>query len=147
MKTLNFKTFINAPREKVYKVMLEDETYRKWTEVFCPGSYYKGDWSEGSRIIFLGPDPKTGEEGGMVAKIAKNTPNEYVSIEHLGEIKNGVEDLWPEGKGGFENYTFIEKDGGTEVEVEHANLPDEYAAMFNDMWPKALTALKDLAEN
>lgn len=146
MKTLNYSTFINAPKEKVYKVMLEDATYREWTKVFCPGSYFKGDWSEGSKIIFLGPDPKTGEEGGMVATIAKNTPNEYVSIKHLGELKNGAEDLWPEGQGGFENYTFIEKDGGTELQIELTNLPDEYASMFEDMWPKALVDLKNLAE-
>ena len=146
MKTLNYSTFINAPKEKVYKVMLEDATYREWTKAFNPTSFYRGDWSEDSKMFFVGVDEKTGEEGGMVATIAKNTPNEYVSIKHLGEWKNGAEDLWPEDKGGYENYTFIEKDGGTELKIELTNLPEEYAEMFNEMWPKALVILKDLAE-
>ena len=59
MTTLHYLIFINAPKEKVWDTMLKDETYREWTKPFCEGSYYRGDWSEGSKIIFLGPDPKT----------------------------------------------------------------------------------------
>lgn len=47
---------------------------------------------------------------------------------------------------GLENYTLHDKDGGTEVSIDLLNLPDEYAGMFNDSWPKALEKLKELAE-
>ena len=149
MDKLHFKIEINAPKEKVWDTMLEDKTYRLWTEPFMPGSYYKGDWSKGSKILFLGPDPETGKEGGMVSRIAENKIYEFISIEHLGIVKDGVEDTTSEyatkWAPAFENYTFKEKNGITEVLVD-MDINDEYAEMFKDMWPKALQILKELAE-
>lgn len=129
--------------------MLDDKPYREWTAAFNPGSYYKGDWSKGSKILFLGPDPKTGEEGGMVSRIAENKPYEFISIEHLGIVKNGVEDTTSEEARkwapAFENYAFKEKGGATEVLVE-MDIEDENKKMFEEMWPKALQKLKEIAE-
>lgn len=149
MKKLHFSIFINAPVEKVWDTMLEDATYREWTKAFNPGSYYKGSWEEGSKILFLGPDPKDGKEGGMVSRIKENRKPEFISIEHLGIIKDGVEDTtsieatkWTPA---FENYTFVEKDGGTELLVD-LDSAEEYEPMFEEMWPKALQALKEIAE-
>lgn len=126
--------------------MLDDAPYREWTKPFNETSYYKGDWSEGSKIFFLGTDKNGENEGGMVSEIVKNIKNEYISIRHLGVINKGIEELWDEDKYGFENYTLKEKDGGTEVFIEIINTPEEYAQMMNDMWPKALEVLKNLAE-
>jgi uncharacterized protein YndB with AHSA1/START domain len=149
MKKIHFKIDINASKEKVWDTMLEDATYREWTAPFNEGSYYKGDWTKGSEIIFLGPDPETGKEGGMVSRIAENKKYEFISIEHLGIIKDGVEDTTSEEvkkwTPAFENYTFKEKNGTTEVIVE-MDINDEYKEMFEGMWPKALQKLKELAE-
>jgi hypothetical protein len=149
MKTLHFSIFINAPKEKVWHTMLDDKTYREWTTAFNPGSYYKGDWNKGSKIVFLGPDPETGVEGGMVSRIAENKPYEFLSIEHLGIVKNGIEDTTSEEAKkwapAYENYTFKEKDGGTEVLVD-MDSEDDYVEMFSNMWPEALNKLKTLAE-
>lgn len=126
--------------------MLEDATYREWTKPFNETSYYQGDWSEGSKILFLGTDKEGKNEGGMVSRIAKNIPFTHVSIQHLGVIENGVEKPW-EGEGdGFENYTLTEQDGGTRVDIEMTNIPNEYMDMMNAMWPKALEVIKELAE-
>ena len=146
MQNLNFSIFINAPKEKVWATMLEDATYRQWTKPFNETSYYVGDWSEGSKILFLGTDKNGENEGGMVSRIAKNIPFEYVSIEHLGVIEKGVEKPWDGAGEGFENYTFVEKDGGTEVLIELTNMPDDFTEMMNAMWPKALEILKDISE-
>jgi len=146
MQKLHFSITINAPKEKVWHTMVDDKPYREWTAAFNPGSYYKGDWSKGSKILFLGPDPKTGEEGGMVSRIAENKPYEFISIEHLGIVKNGVEDTTSEEARkwapAFENYTFKEKGGATEVLVE-IDIEDENKKMFEEMWPKALQKLKE----
>jgi hypothetical protein len=149
METLHYEIFINAPREKVWKTMLEDKTYREWTKTFNEGSHYKGSWEKGSKILFLGPDPKTGKEGGMVSRIKENRPYEFVSIEHIGIIQNGSEDTtsdeakkWTPA---YENYTFKEKDGGTDLVVDMQGAP-EYKEMFDGMWPKALQKLKELSE-
>jgi len=56
MGKLQYSIVINAPKEKVWKTMLNKDTYEKWTDVFMPGSSYVGDWTEGSKILFLAPD-------------------------------------------------------------------------------------------
>jgi hypothetical protein len=152
MKKQNYSIVIKASKEKVWDTMLEDRTYREWTKVFGPGSsgsYYKGSWEKGAKILFLGFDPGTGQEAGMVSRIADNKPYEFISIEHIGIVKNGVEDTesvearkWAPA---FENYTFKEKDGVTEVVVD-IDVEDDHVKMFEDMWPKALAKLKELAE-
>jgi len=150
MQKLHFSIQINAPREKVWNTMLDDATYRQWTAAFNPGSYYIGSWEQGSEIRFLGPDPEGKEiEGGMYSRIKENRVHEFISIEHLGMIKGGVIDTtsdevkkWTPA---FENYTLVDKDGGTEVLVD-IDVADEYANMFDEMWPRALSSLKELAE-
>ena len=149
MQKLHFSILINAPKDKVWHAMLDDQPYREWTNAFNEGSYYKGSLEKGSKILFLGPDPNTGEEGGMVSRIAENKPYEFISIEHLGIVQNGVEDTTSEvarkWSPAFENYTFNDKDGATEVLVD-MDAEDEYVQMFNEMWPKGLRKLKELTE-
>ena len=149
MQKLHFSMLINAPKDKVWHAMLDDQPYREWTNAFNEGSYYKGSWEKGSKILFLGPDPNTGEEGGMVSRIAENKPYEFISIEHLGIVQNGVEDTTSEAARkwapAFENYTFNDKDGATEVLVD-IDVEDEHVQMFNEMWLKGLRKLKELAE-
>lgn len=147
MEKLHYSININAPKEKVWDTMLNLDTYRKWTEVFGPGSSYKGDWNKGSKILFVAPGEKG--EMGMVSRIADNQPYKFISIEHLGEIVNGVEDTSSERvkgwAGAHENYTFKENNGTTEVQVD-VDTVEEFAEMFKDMWPKALNKLKELSE-
>lgn len=147
MEKLHFNIEINSPKEKVWHTMLDDKTYRQWTEPFHPGSFYKGDWSKGSKMLFLGPGDKG--DMGMVSRIKENDPYKFISIEHLGVFSNGVEDTSSEDvkkwAGAFENYTFKEKNGGTEVLVD-LDINDDYKDMFNEMWPKALKKLQEIAE-
>ena len=149
MQNLHFLATINAPKEKVWHVMLDDATYQEWTRVFSPGGHYKGDWTKGSKMLFLGPDPVTGKEGGMVSEIAENKPFEYLSIKHIGIMKNGVEDTTGEEARkwtpAFENYTLTEKDGSTEVVVD-IETADELAEDFSAMWPEALKKVKEISE-
>lgn len=149
MKKLHFSQKINASAEKVWKTMLEPETYKQWTDVFSPGSYYKGSWEKGSKILFMGPNPETGKEGGMVSRIADNKPYELISIEHIGIMNEGVEDTtsdeaikWTPA---FENYSFKEENGVTEVLVD-TDSADEMVSEFEKMWPEALAKLKEIAE-
>lgn len=150
MSKLNFSIVIDAPTSKVWDTMLEDKTYREWTEAFTEGSYYKGDWSKGSKILFLGPNPETGKEGGMVSRIKENKLHKYISIEHLGEVYDRVEDTTSDRvkdwAGALENYTFVDKNGKTELVVD-LDINEEFKEMFEGMWPKALQKLKELCEN
>ena len=90
MEKLHFSISINAPIKKVWETMLGNETYKLWTDVFAPGSYFVGDWSEGSKMLFLGPN-ENGKLSGMVSKIKENKPYKFISIEHVGEVEDGKE--------------------------------------------------------
>ena len=141
-----FTVQINAGREKVWSVLWNDDTYGQWTGIFAEGSCAKTDWKKGSKVIFT--DEKG--MGGMVSKIADIVPNEFMSFEHQGEIKDGVEDTTSEKvkewTGAMENYTLTDNDGGTRLVVE-MDLADAYAGYFKEKFPKALDIVKKLAES
>lgn len=147
MEKSHFEITISATHEKVWDTMLTDATYREWTKPFHEGSYFKGDWSEGSKILFLGPDEEGGGEGGMVSRIKENRLYEFISIEHLGMVRNGVEDMTSEEVKkwvpAFENYTFTQDGAGTKLSID-VDTNDEYKALFEEIWPKALQRLKEL---
>jgi hypothetical protein len=149
MQKLHFSITVNAPKKKVWDTMLQDATYRVWTSAFNPkGSWFEGDWNQGSTIRFLGPG-ENGEIAGMVSRIKENRPYEYVSIEHLGFIHDGQEDTTSDAvkkwTPAFENYAFHESNGVTDVRVD-MDTDDDHEKMFEQMWPKALQTLKELAE-
>lgn len=145
MERLNFSININAPKEKVWKVLWDDSSYREWTSAFSEGSYAEThNWKEGTEVKFLDPNGS-----GMVSIVAANKPNEYMSFKHLGEVKDGLEDRSSdkikEWAGAMENYTLKEKDGVTELAV-NMDTADEYKDMFMKMWPNALDNVKTLSE-
>ena len=145
MKTLNFLTKIKASKEKVWNVLWDDETYRKWTSTFSEGSYAVSDWQEESKILFLSPDG-----GGMFSTIAKKIPNEFMSFKHLGIVKGGEEQ--PESEetkkwsGAMESYSLDEKNGVTELTVT-VDITEPHEQYFQENFPKALENIKNLAED
>ena len=145
MTRLTFSTTINAPKELVWRTMLEDETYRKWTSAFAEGSYAVTDWKPGSKALFLGPDGT-----GMVSRIAEHRPNQYLSIEHLGIAKDGTEDTKSaevkEWAGARENYTLRENGDRVTLSIE-MDTADSYKKYFEEKWPRALETLKELSES
>lgn len=146
MQKLNFSIDINALREKVWKVLWDDSSYRKWTSVFTEGSNAVTDnWKEGSKVLFL-----DGKGAGMVSTVAANRPNEYMSFKHLGEVKDGIEDVSSEKvkgwAGSMENYTLKEVGGKTELIVD-MDITEDFKEYFMNTWPKAMEQIKVLSEN
>ncbi len=148
METIQFSIVINANKQKVWSTMLNDKSYREWTKEFHAGSYYEGSWNKGSEIRFIGPD-NDGKLQGIFSRIKENVEYQFISIEHLGLISNGIVDTTSEEvkkwAPSFENYTFTEKGDKTELKVE-IQIDAEYKSMFEEMWPRALKALKSLCE-
>lgn len=145
MEKLVFSISITATPEKVWNILWADATYRKWTSAFMEGSYAVTDWKEGSKVLFL-----DGRGMGMVSRIAVNRPNEYMSIEHLGEVKDGVEDTTSDRvkawAGAHENYTLKKINDQTELTID-MDITKEFKEMFAQIWPKALANVKTLSEN
>ncbi|MBD1425789.1 SRPBCC family protein [Sphingobacterium arenae] len=148
MKKLEYKINIEAPKEVVYEKMLGRATYKQWTSLFNPTSDFEGGWNKGDKIRFIGISEE-GKKEGMLAQIAENIPNEYVSIRHYGLVDGNSEitegpavEAWAPS---FENYTFLEDQGITTVVVE-VDTNEEYFEYFNEAWPKALNKLKEISE-
>lgn len=144
METLRFVVYIDAPKDEVWSVMLDPNTYQEWTASFAEGSYYEGSWDEGETIRFLTPQRR-----GMLAVIAEKKPYEYISIKHVGIVKDGIEDTEsPEVKAwapAYENYTFVEENGVTELRVDVEVTPEE-KNQAGRLWPRALARLKLICE-
>jgi uncharacterized protein YndB with AHSA1/START domain len=135
---------INATPEKVWKVLLDDETYRLWTSVFCEGSYFTGDLKPGARIHFLTPDGS-----GMYSDIVLYSPNTNVLFQHIGEMKNFVEQPIDEATerwtGAFENYYLKIADNRTTI-IAEIDLTPDHVNSFNEFFSKGLEKIKELSE-
>lgn len=148
MNKLNFEITINAPVDKVYKTMIENQSYREWTKIFNSTSHYVGSWKKGEKIVFVGVD-ENGNKGGMVSRIKENIPNRVISIEHLGLLEGDVEitkgekvESWA---GALETYYFDGENGSTKLSIE-MDSNEDFENYFKDTWPKALDTLKTLCE-
>ncbi len=144
VKRIQFTAEINAPVSVVCRHVTSPESYNIWASAFAEGSHFKGSWEQGAKIRFLSP---SGD--GMVAEIAVNRENEFISIRHLGFIANGVEDTTSEAvkawAPAYENYTFLGVPAGTKMVVDQ-DVSAEWEDYLNDAWPKALVLLKALSE-
>lgn len=56
METITFETTINAPASVVWRAITERASYEDWTGVAFPGSTFEGEWKQGQRMRFVGPD-------------------------------------------------------------------------------------------
>ena len=145
MKTLTYKTNINASPEKIWNCLLDEEKYKIWTAPFCPGSYYKTKAMEvGNRIHFLNP-----EGGGMYSTINSLIPNREVSFLHIGEIKNFEEmpldsesEKWTNA---LEKYEIIHHGTYCELCITMEIL-DEYSEYMDQSFPLELDELKRISE-
>jgi hypothetical protein len=143
MKALEYKIKINAPKEKVWQMMLGLEGFKRWASVFSEGSYYEGHWEKGEKLRFLMPG---GE--GMASEVVELVPFTFSSIKHLHPIKNGIEQS--DDQSGFtypayENYSFNEQNGSTLITV-NIETPFILSDQMDHLFPKALAKLKLICE-
>lgn len=144
MQTLQFTIEINAPASKVWGVLWDDATYRKWTTAFCEGSYAVSNWNEGDAVHFLDPNGN-----GMYSVIEKKVDNQLMSFRHIGNIMKLEEmpldeetKLWSDSK---ETYELKEENNQTTLTVNIDTL-DNYVGFFNESMPKAMELIKNLSE-
>jgi uncharacterized protein YndB with AHSA1/START domain len=144
MLKLDFKIQITASASKVWQVLWNDLTYRKWAAVFREGSYAVTDWQTGSKAHFLTPGGD-----GIYSLICENRPKEYMEIEHLGEIKDFKEQVQTDEQkswmGSKEIYSLVEVNGETTLSVSLQSVED-FAEYFSKTFPKALNKIKEIAE-
>ena len=145
MEKTTYSIHIDAPREKVWNALWDLDNYRTWTKPFNEASNVETDgWKKGSDVKFT-----DGKGSGMLARVAENRPNEFMSFEHYGMLQDGVVDTESEKvkafAGSHENYLLKGENGDTELVVE-MDLSEEWKDYFDKTWPVALQKVKELAE-
>jgi hypothetical protein len=145
MKRLRFISRIHAAKEKVWSILWQDDTYRRWSSAFDEGSYAVSDWKKGSRVKFL-----NAKGNGMVSIIENNIPNELMSFRHIGEIKAGVEQaqdkLSNDWEGSLEIYMLSNQEKDTELDIE-VDVPEEFEDFMEAAFIKGIRTIKELAED
>lgn len=147
MELLEKSIFINAPKEKVFDILINDSTYREWTSAFCEGSYYEIEsWEVWQKIVF-----KSNTPGWLISKVSHFDKPNQLWFSHQGWINSdGWEDYnspnvlpW---KNSREIYTLSDVDGGTKLDILQ-DIPDhEECWSFWEMWDRALEKVKEIAQ-
>ncbi len=140
---------IDASREKIWDAITSDESFRDWCSAFCDGSYFVGDWSEGSKMRFLGPSPEDGQEGGMISEVVEHKPGHVLRLKAVGEISNGEEKYsggsFPEWLGSPEEYSLIGDAAPYELQI-YAETPENMHEFFNSAWDQSVNRIKEISE-
>lgn len=146
MKTKQIKKSINvnAPREKVWEVLLNEKYTKQWYTAFSESTQAQTDWRAGSKAVFVDDN-----KNGIFGKIIVNKPNEEVAIEYEGIIANGKEDYDSEMarsfKGAIERYKLAGRNGSTNLDIE-LDMGEPYYDSMSEAWDKALQHIRKLAE-
>lgn len=143
MKEIQFSIDIHTPKEKVWNVLWQDETFRDWAGLIDPGTYMVGELKEGNEVQYI-----SAENGyGVTSLVEKLVENEYLLLRHQADTQDtGARDREKQWTGGGESYTLEEKDGVTTLTVA-LDVPEELEEIMNDSYPRALQRVKVLAEN
>ena len=140
MKLLEFKTQINAPADKVWKVLFTQDENRNWPSAVNEGTCFEGNWEEGSVMRFLDD-----ENNGMYNQIEKNIPNRELVMKHLGWIYDG--ELSPQDwEDSTVTYLLESNENGTLL-IAKVNALDEFVDLFNVKYLSILEKLMKLSES
>lgn len=140
MKLLEFTKQINATPEKVWEVLFTQDGYRKWSSAMNEGTYFEGNWEQGSIMRFL--DPKN---NGMYNLVEENIPNKVLKMKHLGWILDG--ELSPQGwEDSTVHYLLEPNENGTLLTAQ-VNSLDEFVDFFNTKYPQNFENIKKLSES
>jgi uncharacterized protein YndB with AHSA1/START domain len=146
MIKLEYSVKINEDIEHVWNTLTEPETYKLWVKPFSPDSQYKGEWKEGTDIIFFDPNM-----GGTKAKLKIVKPHEHILAEHTALVNKELEEN-TEGEiaekwiGTLEEYIFTTDNDIVEVTIK-VQTDEAFKPMYDEGWPEALYLLKKLCES
>ena len=142
MNDMRFSIEINAPKERVWDTLWQDETLREWASIIDPETYMVGDLKEGAEIQFI----SAASGYGVTSLVEKLVPGEFVLLKHRADTQeDGQREREEQWTGGEESYSLAEKDGATTLTVAFG-VPPELEELFKVNYPKALERVKVLAE-
>ena len=139
---LTFSTNIKAEKNKIWKALWNDSSYRDWASLFFEGSYAVTDnWKEGTKVFFLSPD-----ESGIFSIIETHIPNKFIMFKHIGTVLKGkeqpIDDKTKIWSGSTEIYSLSEETNFNTLTVK-IDVLDEHLDFMSNTFPKALEKIKN----
>lgn len=142
MKRMEFSIEIQASREKVWRTLWDDKTFRDWASIIDEGTYMVGEMKEGSEVQFI--SSRGGY--GVTSFVEKCSPNEFVSLRHMKDTKDsGAQEREREWTGGMESYSLAESNDITTLTLT-VDVPPGQEGTMETRIPKALERVKVLSE-
>ena len=145
MITISTEQKINAPAQKVWDVLWEENSYKEWTKHFAPGSCMQSDWKINGKTYFTDESRKN----GMVSTIVTLEEAKEVVFQHLGILKDSVEDIDSEDarlfSGALEKYYLREEDGVTILNGS-VETPAQYEETLSNGFEQGFAEVKRMAE-
>jgi uncharacterized protein YndB with AHSA1/START domain len=140
MQNLSFSIDIHAPADAVWRVLWDEDTFRDWASTFAPGPRIKADWRQGGRFEFT--DSSGHVSYGVIRRLV---PGKMMYFEHVGEVKEGSESVYPDGPR-REIYKLEQHDGAVRLILEQ-DVSDEFADIFAELTSRAFARIKELSDS
>lgn len=150
MKPVTHSITINAPKQKVWRVLTEHPFVDEWTGGYMDGSTVKGEFGLGEKISYQSP------EGGVKVVVKEFLPGERLVTVVNANLKPDGQDL-QEGDEGYEDskewigstdaYELTEEDGKTTLTIT-THYPETFdESTHSSAQSESFSKLKDLAES
>lgn len=141
MQRQRYSIRIMAPRERVWRTLWEDETFRQWGNVIDEGQHMVGELEQGREVQFL-----SASGYGVTSLVEEIRPHAFVSFRQMADTEDdGAREREKEWTGGTESYSLAEDEGVTTLTVS-IDVPHGLEETFQDRFPKALERIRILAE-
>lgn len=142
MQKMRFQVKISASRDRVWKTMWCDDTFRQWAGIIDPGTHMVGELVEGDQVQFI-----SGNGYGVTSLVEKLVPEEFLLLRHsVDTADNGLRVRGNEWSGGEESYRLTQTDGSTTLAAVF-DVPLQQQEYFAVNYPKAFDRIKYLAES
>lgn len=147
MTKLSYFIDIAATPERVWQTITGEDTYCQWTRVWAESSRFIGKWTQAAEIDFV-----DASGAGTRARLDIFDHPHAISFTHIAmlgpdrtpDTTSDLAQLWI---GGTESFQLTANPAGThllvQIRVHEQLIPEDHE---DDSWPKALDAIKQLAE-
>lgn len=138
---MHFEIEINAPKEKVWDTLWQEETLRKWAGLLDPGTYMDGELKKGNEVQFI-----SAEGYGVTSLVAELVPDQFILFKHRADTQDkGLHSRDDQWTGGEESYLLTSKGSITTLTMTF-DVPPELERAMSISYPKALKRVKELSE-
>lgn len=137
--TIKREVEIDAPAEKVWRILVDQEMAKQWASAFSEGTQVDTDWKEGSIVLWKDSDGNIGAKG----RVERNDGRTDLLVRFYDEVSAPEDSTLGEY---VEHYNIKSLDNRSILQIEAGKLPLKHVEIHSPLWDAALAKMKELAE-